>query len=99
SEPSGLDRVRQAAKKDKGTRFAFLHPAAALGLRRQRRRQRRVPLHYRELAQTCEHITLVFDKGNNSEAAFDTLAATPFHFVGSLVPSQHADLLAVPRRH
>jgi transposase len=55
-------------------------------------------VHYRELAQTCEHITLVFDKGNNSEDAFDTLAASPFHFVGSLVPSQHADLLAVPRR-
>jgi transposase len=54
--------------------------------------------HYRELAQTCEHITLVFDKGNNSEEAFDTLGASPFHFVGSLVPSQHADLLAVPRR-
>jgi len=54
--------------------------------------------HYRELASTCEHITLVFDKGNNSEEAFDRLAATPFHFVGSLVPSQHADLLAVPRR-
>jgi len=54
--------------------------------------------HYRELAQTCEHITLVFDKGNNSEEAFDTLAPSPFHFVGSLVPSQHADLLAVPRR-
>ena len=55
-------------------------------------------VHYRELAQACEHITLVFDKGNNSEKAFDTLAASPFHFVGSLVPSQHADLLAVPRR-
>jgi transposase len=54
--------------------------------------------HYGELAQSCEHITLVFDKGNNSQEAFDTLAATPFHFVGSLVPSQHADLLAVPRR-
>ena len=54
--------------------------------------------HYQELARTCEHITLVFDKGNNSQTAFDTLAATPFHFVGSLVPSQHADLLAVFRR-
>jgi transposase len=54
--------------------------------------------HYRELAPTCEHITLVFDKGNNSQESFETLAATPFHFVGSLVPSQHADLLAVPRR-
>ncbi len=53
--------------------------------------------HYRALAQNCEHITLIFDKGNNSEQAFDTLALSPFHFVGSLVPSQHADLLAVPR--
>ncbi len=53
--------------------------------------------HYRELAQSCEHITLVFDKGNNSGEAFDTLNGSSFHFVGSLVPSQHADLLAVPR--
>ena len=36
------------------------------------------------------------DKGNNSTDAFDTLDDTPFHFIGSLVPSQHADLLAVP---
>jgi len=55
--------------------------------------------HYNQLAQTCQHITLVFDKGNNSQQSFHTLAATPFHLVGSLVPSQHADLLAVPRRH
>jgi transposase len=54
--------------------------------------------HYRELAQSCEHITLVFDKGNNSADGFDTLAGTPFHFVGSLVPTQHTDLLEVPRR-
>jgi transposase len=54
--------------------------------------------HYRELAQTCEHITLVFDKGNNSQEALDTLTTSPFHFVGSLVPSQHTDLLAIPRR-
>ena len=54
--------------------------------------------HYRQLAQACEHITLVFDKGNNSEVGFQLLQTTPFHFVGSLVPSQHADLLAIPRR-
>ena len=54
--------------------------------------------HYRDLAQGCEHITLVFDKGNNSGEAFDTLTGSSFHFVGSLVPSQHADLLAVARR-
>jgi transposase len=54
--------------------------------------------HYRDLVQSCDHITLVFDKGNNSAEAFQTLTDTPFHFVGSLVPTQHADLLAVPRR-
>jgi hypothetical protein len=50
---------------------------------------------YRQLAQGCEHIALIFDKGNNSTEAFETLDASPFHFVGSLVPSQHADLLAI----
>ena len=54
--------------------------------------------HYRDLAQSCDHITLIFDKGNNSAEAFQTLTGTPFHFVGSLVPTQHSDLLAVPRR-
>lgn len=53
--------------------------------------------HYRELTQTCQHITLIFDKGNNSRESFDTLANSPFHFVGSLVPTQHKDLLAVSR--
>ncbi len=53
--------------------------------------------HYRQLADSCDHITLVFDKGNNSQEAFQTLQSTPFHFVGSLVPSQHSDLLAIPR--
>src|SRR6266481_6094992 len=52
---------------------------------------------YRQLAQGCEHITLIFDKGNNSEPAMKTLAGTQqqqgFHFVGSLVPTHHADLL------
>ena len=51
---------------------------------------------YRDLTQSCNHITLVFDKGNNSEEACDTLADTPFDFVGSLAPTQHSDLLAVP---
>lgn len=50
---------------------------------------------YRQLAQGCDHMTLIFDKGNNSEEAFQTLEATDFHFVGSLVPTQHADLLKI----
>jgi transposase len=52
---------------------------------------------YRDLAQSCSHITLVFDKGNNTNEAIETLDETPFHYVGSLVPTPHADLLAVPR--
>ena len=54
--------------------------------------------HYGDLAESCEHITLIFDKGNNSAEGLQTLTETPFHFVGSLVPTQHPDLLAVPRR-
>jgi len=53
---------------------------------------------YVELAQGCEHITLVFDKGNNSQEAFATVDDSAFHFVGSLVPTQHRDLLEVPLR-
>jgi transposase len=53
-------------------------------------------VRYQELARDCEHITLIFDKGNNGDEAFQTLDATDFHFIGSLVPSHHADLLDVP---
>ena len=56
-------------------------------------------VRYTQLARNCEHITLIFDKGNNSPEAFATLdEQTGFHFIGSLVPTQHADLLAIPRR-
>ena len=57
---------------------------------------------YRQLAKECEHITLIFDKGNNSEPAMQTLHATQdppqpgFHFVGSLVATHHSDLLEIP---
>ena len=51
---------------------------------------------YEQLAGSCEDVTLIFDKGNNSEDAFATLDASRYHFVGSLVPSQHEDLLRVP---
>jgi len=54
---------------------------------------------YRTLETECESITLVFDKGNNSGVNFEKLDDSPIlHFVGSLVPSQHADLLAISRR-
>ncbi|NNM86900.1 MAG: IS1634 family transposase [Phycisphaerae bacterium] len=53
---------------------------------------------YANLARDCQHITLVFDKGNNSAEAFERVEASAFHFVGSLVPTQHMDLLQVPLR-
>ncbi len=53
-------------------------------------------VRYRHLAQACEHITLIFDKGNNSTESFETVENSPFHFIGSLVASQHSDLLQVP---
>jgi transposase len=43
-----------------------------------------------------QDLTLVFDKGNNSTEGFEMLDTTEFHFVGSLCPTQHPDLLAVP---
>ena len=49
-------------------------------------------------ARHGEDITLVFDKGNNSAANLAALEEGPYHFVGSLVPTQHPELLAVPDR-
>lgn len=51
----------------------------------------------KQLADDAEHITVIFDKGNNSADNLAALDATPYHFVGSLVPTQHLDLLAIPR--
>ena len=43
-------------------------------------------------------ITLVFDKGNNSAENLEWVGNSPFHFVGSLVPTQHKDLLHISRK-
>lgn len=58
-----------------------------------------------ELAERCRmlgngvcDVTLVFDKGNNSKDNLAAVADGPFHFVGSLVPTQHPDLLAIDRK-
>jgi transposase len=51
---------------------------------------------YRALARDCQSITLAFDKGNNSVRNQEVLDASGFHFVGSLVPTHYADLLAIP---
>lgn len=44
----------------------------------------------------CDSITLVFDKGNNSETNQEILDDTDYYFVGSLVPTQHEELLQIP---
>lgn len=51
---------------------------------------------YRQIAQGAEHITLIFDKGNNSSDNLEAVGRSPYHFIGSLVPTQHPDLLAIP---
>jgi transposase len=53
---------------------------------------------YRELGQSADDITLVFDKGNNSKENLAAIDQGPFHFVGSLVPTQHPELLAIDRK-
>jgi len=51
---------------------------------------------YRELTDGTEHVTLVFDKGNNSKGNLEAVEASPYHFIGSLVPTQHTELLEIP---
>jgi transposase len=52
---------------------------------------------YRLFSHQVDGITLVYDKGNNSAGTQERLDASPYHFVGSLSPSQHPDLLRIPR--
>ena len=51
---------------------------------------------YQALVRDCHSITLIFDKGNNSVRNQEILDGSGFHFVGSLVPTHFADLLAIP---
>jgi transposase len=52
----------------------------------------------RQFTDGVEHITIVFDKGNNSQDNLDAIKDSPYHFVGSLVPTQHKELLKIPER-
>jgi transposase len=51
---------------------------------------------YQGLAGGVDELTVVFDAGNDSAANQDHLTELGLHFVGSLVVSQHPDLLAIP---
>ena len=53
---------------------------------------------YKKLVEACPCVTLVFDKGNNSEDNFLEFKNTGMHFVGSLRPDQAKELLNVPLR-
>ena len=44
-----------------------------------------------------DHLTLVYDAGQNSEDNYELLDGAPLHFVGSLPPSDHPDLLGVSK--
>jgi transposase len=57
-----------------------------------------VVTRYQGLAGGVEELTVVVDAGNDSAANQDHLAELGLHFVGSLVVSQHPDLLAIPAR-
>jgi len=48
-----------------------------------------------DAAESRERLTLVYDAGQNSEDNYTLLDGTPLHFVGSLPPSDHPDLLAI----
>lgn len=54
---------------------------------------------YKQLRDFCPHVTLVFDKGNNSRENFDAFSQTRMHFVGSLKLCQCTELLEVPLDH
>jgi transposase len=53
---------------------------------------------YREITDGAEHVTIIFDKGNNSQNNLQAIGESPYHFIGSLVPTQHPDLLAIPAK-
>lgn len=53
---------------------------------------------YREFTDGAEHVTLVFDKGNNSQDNLAAVEHSPYHFIGSLVPTQHPELLKIPSK-
>lgn len=58
-----------------------------------------IVVRYKLVTDGVEHITIVFDKGNNSQDNLDAVEVSPYHFVGSLVPTHHPDLLTVPPKY
>ena len=50
------------------------------------------------LARAPDRLTVVYDAGCDSTDGQADVEASPLHFVGSLRPSDHPDLLAIPAR-
>ncbi|MGH4008849.1 MAG: hypothetical protein ACRDTH_11955 [Pseudonocardiaceae bacterium] len=51
---------------------------------------------HRALGADTRELTVVFDAGQNSEPTFDHLTEAGLGYLGSLPPSDHGDLLAIP---
>lgn len=51
---------------------------------------------YRQLSTSVESLTVVYDAGQNSAANHELVEEAGIGFVGSLPPSDHPDLLAIP---
>jgi transposase len=51
---------------------------------------------YRKLGDNAEQATLVFDKGNVSDAAMENLALNGHHFVAALSLNRQPELLSIP---
>jgi transposase len=53
---------------------------------------------HRLIAGRVESVTLIFDKGNCSADNLRAVEESPYHFISSLVPTYHPELLKVPAR-
>ncbi|HMB05030.1 MAG TPA: IS1634 family transposase, partial [Isosphaeraceae bacterium] len=53
---------------------------------------------HRRIAGQVESVTLILDKGNCSTDNLQALEDSPYHFISSLVPTSHPDLLKIPAR-
>ncbi|MPZ83968.1 MAG: IS1634 family transposase [Actinophytocola sp.] len=53
---------------------------------------------YRDLTEHVEDLTLIYDAGQNSTTNHGQVETTGIGFVGSLPPSDHPGLLALPRK-
>ncbi len=53
---------------------------------------------HRLIADQVESVTLIFDKGNCSADNLQAVEDSPYHFISSLVPTYHPELLKIPAR-